>query len=307
MLKKFIPGLLLCISLLSLNAQTFFELKVSNDMTYFTDRYFSNGIALNITGPSMQNSPFTALLLPHKTTDRVYYSFTFVHNIYTPSETYTTEINPEDHPYAAYVLFGTRKESFSRFRQTKTTSEFAMGWMGPLAGGGLFQNAMHSVISIAEYVQGWDYQISNDICLQYSARLDKSLFRNRWLECNGYLGGKLGSPHSEGQVGTYFRAGWFDPYFSHNGFSESRRLQVYGFCSGDMDFICYNAVLQGGLNNVENEHTLEEINKSVYHLVFGGTLIYNNIKIELAQEVISPQFRGMYWHRWAYLSLMIGI
>lgn len=305
-MKRIVIPAILFLLLSSLEAQHFIELKVSNDMTYFTDRYFSNGIRLNIYGNFLKKSPISHLLLPHKKNNNVYYALTFTHNIYTPSDTYTPEINVNDHPYATYLLIGARKESFNPAIRTKTTSEFQLGWMGPLAGGGAFQNAMHAHISIAEYVQGWHNQVSNDFCLQYTAQIEKGLIHNKWFETNVYMGAKLGSPHTEALAGAYLRTGFFEPFFRHNGISKTSRIQIWGFCSGDANFIYYNAVLQGGLNNRQNRHTLANINPLVGHLTFGGALVYRTVKIELAQEVITPQFTGMAWHRWAYLAVMVG-
>ena len=127
-----------------------------------------------------------------------------------------------------------------------------------------------------------------------------------WLEVNGILAGRLGSPHTDAKMGSSIRVGWFDSYFRHNGLEARKQLQIYGFCSGDVNFSCYNAALQGGLNNSNNPHTLSRINPMFWHMAFGGALVYRKFKIELAQEVVSPQFPTMGWHRWAYVMVMVG-
>jgi len=282
------------------------KLKLSNDMTYFTDRYFSNGIELAFYSHFKQNSILKLFQLPHSKGEKDYYSLTFTHNMYTPNDTYTPEIDYKDHPYATYFLIGSRKESFNYKRQIKKTSEFQIGWMGPAAGGKLFQNSMHSVISIAEYVEGWHNQLGNDICIQYNASLEKGLIKSSSFEANLIMEGKFGSPHSEAKIGSFLRTGIFDNYFLHDGIDSEKEIQIWLFCSGDANFVYYNAVLQGGLNNRNNIHTIDDIQTLVWHMSFGGTIVYKHFKLEIAQDVISPQFTDMNWHRWAYVELMFG-
>lgn len=285
------------------DAQKSISLKISNDMTYFTDRYFSNGIELSISNPIFQKSPFNFLLLPHNDNDRTHWSLTFTHHIYTPTDTYTPEINYEDHPYSSYFLFGLKKESYNYSAQIKKTSEIRMGWIGPMAGGGVFQNSMHANISIAEHVEGWQYQVANDLCIQYNMMVEKGIIRKKRFENHVYLGAKFGSPHTEAQLGTRVRTGIFENYFRDKEIFNGQDFQIWIYCSADALFVYYNATLQGGLINLNSPNTFDEISPLLWHFSFGGALQYKFLKLELAQEVISPQFNGMGWHRWAYLEL----
>lgn len=276
-------------------------------MTYFTDRYFSNGVVLSMYNPIFKKSPFEFLLLPHNTQHPTYWSLSFTHHIYTPTETYTSELKDLDHPYAAYLLFGIKKESYNYRLQVKTTSEFSMGWIGPLAGGEAFQNTMHAHISIAEHVQGWHYQVGNDVCLQYRLKAEKGVFHSNLAEMRMFLEGRLGSPFTDASIGIHFRAGLFENYFKAHGLFTGKLLQAWLFCSGDARFVCYNATLQGGINNPDNPHTLETIAPLIWHCTFGGALQYRSVRLKLAQEVESPHFIEMGWHRWATLSCALII
>jgi hypothetical protein len=282
------------------------ELKVANDMTFFTDQYFSSGIDLKVYAPFMAKSPFSKILLNHHNDALNYYSLTITHNLYTPIYIDTVSHRMVDHPFAAYVLFGDRKESFHEQLRYKVTSELQLGLIGPLAGGQVFQNTLHEYIPIAGPVHGWEDQIDNDLCLQYTAILEKGLLDAHWLELNASASGKLGIPHTEGQLGMYFRVGWFDDYFSHIGIIKNKSWQIWLFCAGDVSYVAYNAVLEGGLFNHENTSALHTINNFLWHTRFGGTLVYKTLKFEIAQEVVSPSFPTALWHRWAYVSLMFG-
>lgn len=286
-------------------AQNYIALKVSNDMTYFTDRYFSSGIEL-FYFRSGQKSSFDFIHLPHKPNSRIYHGLSFTHNMYTPTDTYTPEINPEDHPYASYILIGSIKEAYHDPSRTKTISSMKIGWMGPMAGGKLFQNTMHSMISIAEHVEGWHNQVGNDVCIQYQAGIEKGLITSGWVELNVLASARLGSPHTDAKTGIHLRTGIFDSFFKHNGISDRQSLQIWFFTAADANFVYYNAALQGGLNNTRNAHTLSQIRTNYWHLSFGGAMVFKRIKVALAQEVISPQFDTMGWHRWAYIEILVG-
>ncbi len=287
--------------------QRMVSVKVSNDMTYFTDRYFSSGIDVEVFGHFASRLPFSKLLLPHHPDDRVYHALTLTHNMYTPSDTYTPEIQVGDHPYAAYLLLGVHKQQFSRRMKARIDSRLQVGWIGPMAGGKEFQNSIHACISIAEYVEGWHNQIDNDLCIQYGMSMEKGLFSSGWMEFNGYLETRMGAPHTDARSGLLVRTGLIEPFYLHPGPGSGKPFQVWLFCKGDVNFVYYDATLQGGLNNIDNPYTLDRIYPCYWHMAFGGTLICRGIRIELAQEVVSPRFEAMLWHRWAYLSLLVAI
>jgi hypothetical protein len=282
------------------------ELTLSNDMTYFTDHYFSNGINLAVYTSFMAKSPLNKILVLHRENSKVYYALTFTHNMYTPIYFDTISKRSIDHPFAAYFLVGNRKESYTLSQRVKVISELQLGVIGSMAGGQAFQNTMHNYIPFAGPVEGWENQIKNDFCFQYSASLEKGIADVQWMELNLVAGGKLGNPHSEAQLGMYCRLGYFDDYFQHIGINSNREWQLWIFCAGDVNLIAHNAVLQGGMFNRSSSYSLQTINHILWHTRFGGTLVYKNIKLEMAQEVTSPSFPTGLWHRWAYLKLMIG-
>jgi len=283
-----------------------FELNVANDMSYFTDYYFSSGINFKVYAPFMVKSPVSKIMLPHHADNINYYALTITHHLYTPIYYDSLTLRSIDHPFAAYLLFGNRKESFNAVKRYKLTSELQLGLIGPLAGGQMFQNTLHDYIPFAGSVTGWETQIGNDICLQYASLLEKGIACNKWFELNAYAGGKLGIPHTEAQLGVYGRIGYFGDYFRHIGINRNETWQLWLFCAGDANIVAYNAVLQGGLFNHSDPNTLKTINHLLWHTRFGGTLVYKTIKFEIAQEVVSPPFQTGLWHRWAYVSLMIG-
>jgi len=283
------------------------DLQVDNDMTYFTDHYYSSGVMLNLFAPFMEHSPLNALLLRDRGGDaKSYYALTFTHHMYTPIYIDTLSNRVIDHPFAAYILLGNRKEIFNPGKRHKLVSEFQLGVIGPVAGGQAFQNTLHDHISFAGRVKGWDTQVDNDLCMQYNFLYEKGLVKGKWFDLDAYTGGKLGVPHTEAQIGTGFRIGLMDDYYRTIGTGPDEKLQIWFFCNGDVNLVAYNAVLQGGLLHPGEAKILRKINPVIWHTLFGGTLIYKNLKFELAQEVISRVFPNALWHRWAYVKVMVG-
>lgn len=287
------------------NPKLIFELNVANDMTFFTDQYFSSGIQFYVYAPFMAKSPFSKILIHAGKNALNYYALTLTQNIYTPIYSDSLILQEIPYPFASYLLFGNRLESFNPLRRYKVSTEIQMGVIGPLSGGEIFQNTLHDHIAIADHVDGWENQVSNDFCLQYSALLEKGVIDSKWIELNVYGGAMAGVPHTEAQLGLYARFGYFSDYFQNIGINKEKKWQAWLFCAGDANFVAYNAVLEGGLFN-ESPYTLQRINPVIWHTRFGGTLVYKTIKLELAQEVVSPSYPTAYWFRWAYVSLVVG-
>ena len=282
---------------------TILELSVDNDIAFLIDRYYSSGITLNFYFQHIKKSPITKILLPNRKNDINYYSMSITHRMYTPERTLTPEIQYTDHPYASYLLIGTKKISFSPEKRIKQTSVLEVGVIGSLAGGEAFQNGIHKNIEIAQTSEGWHNQVQNDICIQYSAIIEKGLISQSNLELNGFVGASIGVPHTEAQLGGYIRIGVFNDYFRGIGIDLSPDLHAWIFCSGSIYLVNYNATLQGGTINQNNVHTINPINNTLLHGRFGGVLEYSRLNIEYGMEVRSPEFSTAYWHRWAHVNV----
>ncbi len=289
------------------NTGTILELNVDNDIVFLIDRYYSSGVSFSVYSPWMKKSPFNHLLLPHNSNEKVYYSLSVTHRMYTPERTLTPEIQHNDYPYSSYLLFGNHKMSFSSENLIKRISGFEIGVIGPAAGGENIQNGLHENIPFAETSLGWHNQIKNDFCLQYNVLIEKGLINLHSLEFNGFVGAKIGVPHTQAHIGAGLRAGIFDDYFKGMGVDLSSEFRIWMFIRGCIYLVNYNAVLQGGTINQNNVHTFREIEKTLLHGKFGGVLQYRNTSIEYGMEVRSPEFVSAFWHRWAHIAMVISL
>jgi len=285
------------------NNRAIVELSIDNDLVFFRDRYYSSGITLEYYSRWAKKSPLNRILLPHNLDEVTYYSLSLTHHMYTPEQTLTPEIQYLDHPYATYILLGNKKMSFDFEKRIKKTSRIEFGLIGSAAGGEYIQNRLHENIEIAIPSEGWHNQIQNDICIQYTAIIEKGLLNYSWFELNGFVSGTLGVPHTEANFGGSFRLGYFGDYFKGLAVDVSANWQAWLFCSGSIYLVNYNASLQGGTYNQDNVHTIRFINNSLLGTKFGAVIQFKRLSVEIAEEVRSPEFRTAYWHRWGHLNI----
>lgn len=288
------------------NTRSIIEVSVDNDLVFLNDRYYSNGVALKLYAPFIKKSPINRVLLPSDHDEITYYALSITHHLYTPDEVKASDIQPKDHPYATYLLIGNSKMSFNYKKRIKKSSGIEIGLIGSAVGGEYLQNTLHRIFPSAYPSEGWQNQIKNDLCLQYSAVIEKGLLNFKWFEFNGMVGATLGVPHTEAKAGSFFRIGYFNDYFKGIGIDVFSGWQAWIYCSGSVYLVNYNASLQGGTYIQYNVHTISYINNSLLHARFGGVLQYRRLSIEYGMEVRSPEFPGAYWHRWGHLNVSIA-
>ncbi len=287
----------------SQNPKSIVELTVDNDIVFLIDRYYSSGITISLYSDFIKKSPINKALLPHNDDEICYYSLSITHRMYTPERTLTTYIETQDRPYAAYLLVGSKKISFNPKTRFKKTSMLEFGVLGPKAGGEVFQNRLHENISFAQVSKGWHNQIQNDICIQYSATIEKGILNLPMFEINCFVGATVGVPHTDAHIGGYTRFGFFTDYFRGIGIDISNDLNAWLFCSGSLFLVNYNATLQGGTYNQDNPYTINTINSQLIHGKMGGVIEYKRLSVEYGMVVSSPEFSNAYWHRWAHINV----
>jgi len=286
--------------------QTFLDFKVSNDFIFGTDHYFTNGLQLRIYDNFISKSPINYILLPSSETETTYHALTITQNIFTPTKIFTTEIQYHDQPYAAYLLFGSRKESYNLDRKLKKVSEFQLGILGSYAGGRMLQNSIHTFLPTSDPAKGWENQVANDLAIQYLASFEKGLINRDIFELNVYASGILGNPHTEFSTGIYLRIGRFEDFFSGIGLGYGKYIQAYIFGSGNINYVAHNAVLQGGLFHQGDIYKIDKINHFLAYSKIGIAFVYKSIKLEVAQEMLSPQFEGGSSHLWGNAKIVVG-
>lgn len=282
-----------------------FELTWSNDFVSQTDRYFSNGLDLSFTHPFMQKSPIRFLLLPDKWASKVYHSLTLSQHFFTPDQLFVEDINNNDRPYASYLLLGHQKIAMNAKRRIKLQTEFQAGIFGKYSGGETVQNGIHELLPASQSALGWGNQLSSDLALNYSLRIEKGLISNRYFDLIPHAGTRLGIPYTDFEGGILLRIGKFPNYFENPGWLESKGISYFLFADFSGKYVLYNATLEGGLIN-QSAYTIAEVQPLVSEIRVGLAFGVQNFTMEYSQYYLSPEFKNGLHHKWGAITFRVA-
>ncbi|MFH1160607.1 MAG: lipid A deacylase LpxR family protein [bacterium] len=300
-------------SMITLSHEKYLTIQFDNDIFDYTDRFFTSGLRVEFIGPGFRNNPLNYLMIPYWRQCINYYGINVVQNIYTPSTTLKGGILKGDRPYAGILYFGTFKISNDAEKKLRQSSELQLGILGPSSLGGALQVSFHNSTPQNNEPLGWEYQIQNDLLLNYSASLEKGILTSRNCEINLHSSGILGTVFTNISGGVYLRAGLFNPYFDQLFFSKralnlqrkTRNFQCYLFFDFKGRFVAYDATLQGGLFNRSSSYTIPsaDLNRLILEGSAGLIVSYGGIQIKGEQFLLSPEFQNGWWHKWLSIQL----
>lgn len=304
-------------SMITLSREKFLKIEFDNDILNYTDRFYTNGIRFDFINPAFQQFPLSRLLMPYWRSGMNYYGISLVQNMYTPSTTKVDGILYGDRPYAAYLYFGTFKitnDPVNRFRQT---SELDLGVIGPYSFGEYIQKSFHNEVPTNSVPLGWEYQIKNDLVLNYNYSIEKGLLEKRNLDLSVNGSGAIGSLYTNMSGGFLVRTGIMNPYFANLGQSKRRINKVNGLKNTQIIFfvtsrgklVGYDATLQGGFFNKTSIYNIKgsNISRFVFQGSAGLTFVYGGFRFDIEQFLLSPEFRHGWWHKWVHMSFTFSI
>lgn len=298
---------------IALSRESFLKINFDNDILDYTDRFYTNGIRIDIISPAFSGNPLSKLLLPYWGAGTNHYGISLVQNMYTPSTTKTGGILYDDRPYAAYLYLGSFKITNDPIHKFRQTSELDLGIIGPWSFGEWVQRSFHNTVPTNNEPLGWEFQVQNDIVVNYNAVLEKGIWNTRAMDFNLVSSASLGTLYTNVSGGFSFRTGWMNPYFANLGIAKRASLQRAGlrksqfifFIKGSGKLIGYDATLEGGLINHSSVYTLsiDQITRMVFQTSAGFTITYNGFRIDAEQILLSPEFKHEIWHKWVHIGL----
>ncbi|NCA77145.1 MAG: lipid A deacylase LpxR family protein [Alphaproteobacteria bacterium] len=301
-------------SMVMLSDEVFLEFSFDNDILDYTDRFYTNGIRVELIHPGLRSNPLAVTMIPYWSSATNYYGLAVVQNMYTPSTTKTGGIKIGDRPYAAYLYFSTKKitnDPVHRFRQT---TGLDVGIIGPNSYGEWVQRAFHTSVPTNNEPLGWEYQIQNDLVLNYNLAYEKGIVSASHFEVNLQAVGQIGTLYTNTSGGIGLRAGWINPYFANLGVEKGRILrgkglkknQFFVFLRGSGKLVGYDATLQGGLFNKSSAYVIsrDEICRFVFQTSAGLSLTLGGVRLDIEQFLLSPEFSGGLWHKWVHIALV---
>lgn len=317
----------------NINAQTigFFRIEEANDIVSpeNQDRYFTQGLKFELATKKMDgflNKILVGKLLPHLIGDSMntnVHSISFTQNFFTPADKTADTVLVNDRPFAGTMFLTFRNYATAPTLNQRLISEFSIGILGPYAFGKQMQNGVHTLFknqNADTNILGWNYQLNNDIYLNYKLHYERKLFYSKNLEANSVYQFNIGTIYNDFGIGGRVRIGFFKSYFDpHLGLlnrknknvsfrSFMKNIQVFGFYNPVVKLVLYNSLLQGGVINNQIgtiEHRLNE--KDVTRLVvdgsYGLTMIAGRFALTLTEYFRSQEFKFGYNHRYGTIML----
>ena len=189
-------------------------------------------------------------------------------------------------------------------RKQKLSTAFSVGVMGPAAQGYEIQYNIHKWLK-NPLPHGWEYQIKNDIILNYQVGFEKQLLSaGKSFLLNGIAEGRIGTLNNKVNGGINFMAGRFNKRFE-TAAAIKRKAEYYFYSQGRMNIIGYDASLQGGLFNRKSPYTIPsaDISRISFQADAGVIINFKTFYLSYTQSFLTKEFVTGTYHRWGGMSM----
>jgi len=283
----------------------------SNDATFRTDYYFTQGISANLVHPGLRKLPVNKILIANKRRGLHYFGLKLSYDGFTPLKIEDLNLRYGDRPYAAYIYATPYTVQMNPIKKERITAGLDLGFMGPGAGTKAFQTKVHQWLD-APTPQGWDYQIKTDLVLGYTATYEKGLIsRYKAAELIGTAAASLGTLYTNAQTGLLLRTGKMNGYFQDIGIAARQnrinRQQFQFYTQGRLTgkLVGYNATLQGGVLNPNNIYTISsrDIKRTILQKSLGLVGAYKGFSFESSVVWLTPEFRNGLSHKYMFFEV----
>lgn len=260
---KFLITLSIIIISIGSFAQNFkneFGFKSDNDayLFYGQDRYYTNGLFINFRHATDQQQLSNNL-------EKVTYEISAGQKMYNSISGYRPKIETQDRPFAAYLYAGA---NVNLFYKKESILKFGLegGTIGPDALGEDAQKLLHKIVGFYE-IKGWEYQIKNDLALNFNTQFTKLLVRSEDNKVDFSLESyaNIGTTFSGAGTGILFRAGNINQLFnssytnsliSNNSKTEKLvKNEFFLYAKPQLNYIAYDATIQGSMFNNDSPVT----------------------------------------------------
>jgi lipid A 3-O-deacylase len=284
----------------------YFKFHYDNDYFTMTDEYYTQGITLEYANPKIKNWFSSKILLKPKNTD-ITYGLRIDNFGYTPTTIRLDSIPYGDRPFCGDMSASTFAIAVDTVKQRIISSTFIFGLMGQGAGGKEFQTGIHKWLG--DYIpKGWQYQIRNDIILDYQINYEKKIlaYRNNFL-LNGASELRVGTHSDKLTAGFNFMVGNFNNRFLSVAATKPIRKKVQYYLYGQLvgGVIGYDATLQGGLFNRTSPYTISsnDISRFTVQADYGIVVCFRKLYLEYCQSYLSQEFNTGHYHRWGGIRI----
>jgi hypothetical protein len=290
--------------------ENYFRYTYDNDFFSATDRYYTQGVRLELILKALKHNPLSYLLLPVNRSSRKYYGLAFERDGFTPRSIRKDSIYLNERPYAGISYLSSFLISLDGKENQKLSNYIDLGIIGPNSLGAEEQKFIHKKLDNIQPL-GWEYQIANDIIINYKLRYEKGIIDHKNVEVVGSLEARLGTLYDDLSVGSMIRLGRFQKYFENLGtskYSSDKKFQCYVTLHGALKGVAYNASMQGGMLNRSSVYILraDQINRIVGTGSAGIVLAYKRVSVEYTKVYISKEIYSGLDHGWGHCYITVA-
>jgi lipid A 3-O-deacylase len=292
-----------------MSSDTYVRLHYENDYFSKSDQYYTQGMNLEFVSKGLKKNPLNiALFIPKN--DSTLFGLAIEHNAYTSTSIRSKEILYGDRPFAASIIFKTFSSSFFYHHRLRVSSSFSLGMIGSIAGAEQIQRTIHRWINYIN-PQGWQFQIKNDLIINYETGLEKNIIHSSHFLLNGLATLRAGTYNTKASIGASVLWGKLNPAIQ-NSFSgkiqnnPKQKFFLHWYTQPIFNAVAYDATLQGGMVfNRNSPYTLSS--KELKHFTFqtntGIVVSIGSFNIEYFQSMISSEFHTGQLHHWGGIRL----
>ena len=270
------------------------RLAYDNDFFTATDRYYTQGIVLELFDPRLAR--LSAILLRGPRGSSLRTGIAYQDDGYTPSDLKAPGILRGDHPYVGTKQLRILGIAIDTLRRQRITSSLTLGIIGQGAGGAAIQTWIHRQTGNTT-PRGWVHQIRNDAIVNYEAGIEREVLRagrSLLLTTSGVA--RLGTYNTALTAGTTLMLGRVGTPFSAR---PASRREAYLYVKPQLNVVGYDATLQGGMFNRSSPYTIAtgDVARLVYRQQVGIVYRSGSKFIEYYRTDATREFRGAIAHR----------
>lgn len=277
-----------------------------NDLYYKQDYYFTNGFQIDFFNDWLRKSPLNRILIPaRKNAAGDHYSgLQLRQEIFTPQDLASDTISTGDHPYSSTLTLAQVSVRIRPASKIRMVSALRLGVLGPASLGYRTQELAHKVSNPSRPPQGWQYQLRNDLLINYDFQIEKGILDKRFASFGVRGKSRLGTLHTDLEAGLWLMFDARGGYFKRFGPSGDPGLNVLIRLSAGARHIFYDATLQGGVFNKSNPYviTSNHLKRWIGSLDASILLEVRQHQVEVYSLLASPRFIFGEAHGWVRIA-----
>ena len=273
-----------------IKGENYFRFNYDNDYFGSTDENYTQGYNFELVAPFLKNNPINSLFYKPKNSE-IKYGLSIEHIGFTPFSIGSSEIQYGDRPFAAAIMLKSFSIATDTIQKSRFVSALSVGLIGPGAFGKEMQVGIHKATGNT-IPMGWQYQIKNDLVLNYEINYEKQLINYAsLLNVNLDTKAKIGTLFTNVSLGFNATLGIINAPFS--SLKNKNKFQIYLFAQPQVNFIGYDATLQGGLFNKKSPYTIDSssIERATLQNNYGIVIQTRSIYFEYYLTQLTKEFK----------------